>query len=162
MPEVDALEGYEEKHVMSGKGKGVSIFFSKKLRLIDEPEKISLHPFQIIKVRFCQVTVIVVYRSPQTDSHVMMLESLMQMVPGNSPTIICGDINTDPKHDPAQYNKLITKMASKGFVQIIDKPTHLQGGILDHMYIRNIDVEYWQLHHPYYTDHDAICMQAKL
>ena len=58
--------------------------------------------------------------------------------------------------------ELSEKMTSKGFFQHIDKPTHKGGNMLDHLYIRNINLTGWQLHHPFYSDHDAICCMAKL
>ena len=44
--------------------------------------------------------------------------------------------------------------------EIIDKPTHKDGHILDHLYLRDIDIAEWKFHHPYYSDHDAICIRA--
>ena len=49
-------------------------------------------------------------------------------------------------------------MKKNGFTQIIDKATHKDGNILDHVYIRDLEIAEWQFHHPYYTDHDAICI----
>ena len=115
--------------------------------------------YQIIKAKFQQLTVVVIYRSPQTDSIAMVLESLLHLVPGTSPAIIFGDFNTDPKRDSVNYNRLNIALASKGFVQIIDKATHLRGGILDHMYVRNINLIDWNLHHPYFSDHDSLAIE---
>ena len=142
-----------------GKGKGVSLFYKKHLHLIDLPEKISMDPFQIIKVRLENLTIIVVYRSPQIESHTLLLESLIQLVPQTCPAVICGDFNTDPKKALEPYHKLTSTLATQGFNQIVDTATHLKGGILDHFYVRNLKIIDWHLHHPYYTDHDAICMQ---
>ena len=46
------------------------------------------------------------------------------------------------------------------FLQIIDRATHKDGNILDHVYIRDVPIAEWQFHHPYYTDHDAICLRT--
>ena len=53
-------------------------------------------------------------------------------------------------------------MAVDGFSQIIDKPTHKDGNILDHVYVRGIEIANWQFHHPYYSDHDAMCLRVNL
>ena len=50
----------------------------------------------------------------------------------------------------------------KVFAQIIDRPTHKDGNILDHVYVRNVKISEWQLHHPYYSDHDAICLTTSV
>ena len=159
LPEREELQSYNVLHVMAGKGKGVSLFYKKHLHLIDEPEKISMDPFQIIKVRLENLTIIVVYRSPQIESHTLLLESLIHLVPQTCPAVICGDFNTDPKKALEPYHKLTSTLATQGFNQIVDTATHLKGGILDHFYVRNTKIIDWHLHHPYYTDHDAICMQ---
>ena len=58
-----------------------------------------------------------------------------------------------------KFNK---RMASNGFLQIIDKATHKDGNILDHVYVRGIEFVDWQFHHPYYSDHDAMCLRVNL
>ena len=44
----------------------------------------------------------------------------------------------------------------KSFDQLVDQPTHLEGGILDHLYIRKVTNVKTLLHHPYCTDHDCV------
>ena len=56
----------------------------------------------------------------------------------------------------------IIVMAAQGFQQLVDKPTHIKGNILDHLYVRDLENPSWKFHHPYYSDHDAICFWAKL
>ena len=75
---------------------------------------------------------------------------------------IIGDFNIDPKRDAKEYRIVASALESKGFVQIINRPTHLKGHVLDHMYLRNIESFDWQLHHPYWTDHDATCLRVQL
>ena len=47
-------------------------------------------------------------------------------------------------------------LARNSFKQLVDRPTHVEGGILDQLYVRKLDVVDVSLHHPYYSDHDAI------
>ena len=105
-----------------------------------------MDPFQIIKVRLENLTIIVVYRSPQIESHTLLLESLIQLVPQTCPAVICGDFNTDPKKALEPYHKLTSTLATQGFNQIVDTATHLKGGILDHFYVRNTKIIDWHLH----------------
>ena len=76
--------------------------------------------------------------------------------------MIMGDINFHPKEKNDHYTRLNERMANKGFSQIIDKPTHKDGHILDHLYLRDVEIAEWRFHHPYYSDHDAICVRANL
>ena len=48
------------------------------------------------------------------------------------------------------------RLAKSSFRGFIDQPTHIEGGKLDHLFVRKLDVVDVQLHHPYYSDHDAI------
>ena len=49
-------------------------------------------------------------------------------------------------------------MEAKGFRQLVTEPTTFRGNCIDHVYIRDEDVEckYLKLYYPYYTDHEAI------
>ena len=51
-------------------------------------------------------------------------------------------------------------MSSLGFKQIIDEPTHIEGGHLDQIYVRGLASYEVELYSPYYTalDHDALCL----
>ena len=53
-------------------------------------------------------------------------------------------------------------MEGKSFCQIVNQATHIEGGHLDHAYIRNgghfEKVPDIQLTPKYYSDHDAICI----
>ena len=80
------------------------------------------------------------------------------MISGMVPTVVFGDFNIDPKRDELEYNKLLYAMTSKGFTQIVNRPTHMKGHLLDHIYVRDIQEFSWHLHHPYWTDHDATCL----
>ena len=73
-----------------------------------------------------------------------------------------GDFNVDPKRDIREYNKLVSAMAKKGFEQIVTTATHMKGYMLDHIYVRDISCPELLLHHPYWTDHDATCLQVEL
>ena len=97
------------------------------------------------------LSVIVVYRSPANNSHAMLIQSLMSLITTTIPTIIMGDFNVDPKRDAVEYNNLVSALGKKGFVQVINKATHIKGHMLDHIYIRNIANIGWQLHHPEYA-----------
>ena len=51
---------------------------------------------------------------------------------------------------------LIFRLAEKSFVQLVDQPTHIEGNLLDHLYIRHAKTDNVLLHHPYYSDHDSV------
>ena len=161
LPELPAFEEYNQFFASAGRGKGVGLLVNDKMKVL-YTEKICLKSYQLLKAVLEDLSVIVIYRSPATNSHAMLIQSLIALIPDTSPTVIMGDFNIDPKRDAAEYNNLVSAMGSRGFVQIITRATHIKGHILDHMYLRNIPNIDWQLHHPYWSDHDATCLQANL
>ena len=151
-----------QHHVMSGRGGGISLFLKDGLNLLSSPIKINLDHIQIIKAELSKFTLVVVYRSPSRNSHLELADHLCELIPSEGSVMIIGDINIHPKEKNDHYVKFNSTMAINGFSQIIDKPTHKDGHILDHLYLRDIEIAEWKFHHPYYSDHDAICVRANL
>ena len=156
------LEGYNGYHVLASRGQGISFYIRDFLKVSSKPEQFNVSGIQILKVQLEKATLILVYRSPSYNTQELLIKELLKILPRNGPTIVCGDFNIHPKEDNSYFNELSEKMTSKGFFQHIDKPTHKGGNMLDHLYIRNINLTGWQLYHPFYSDHDAICCMAKL
>ena len=78
------------------------------------------------------------------------------MTPGRA-TMICGDFNFDGR----DRNEVSNMMNIHGFKQIVQKPTHIQGGNIDHFYhnlpVNKKTVDY-KIHSTYYSDHKAVCV----
>ena len=54
-------------------------------------------------------------------------------------------------------NMVTLYLQSQGFKQIVRKATHISGSLLDHVYIRFPKCTvFHNIHHVYYSDHDAI------
>ena len=87
------------------------------------------------------------------------------MIDPSKSTVICGDFNICYKQD--RDNKLIKALQNLGFRQTVTEATHIDGGLIDHVYIREagtIQEILTNMYSPYYTalDHDAICITLKL
>ena len=73
--------------------------------------------------------------------------------------IILGDLNINDFHD----NIARTTLLALGFQQFVTAPTHIRGGIIDHIYFRNSH----ELSHSlstfvssnYYSDHQSVFLQ---
>ena len=112
------------------------------LSFIDQT--VSNHPFQVI----------LVYSSsncPLKD----LLYDIKPLVHQDINTIITGDFNFDKKD-----SNVITHFLHKNkFTQLVDWPTHKEGRTIDHCYVsENVRVQVTK-HSPYYTDHDALCIE---
>jgi hypothetical protein len=114
--------------------------------------------FQITKFESEHVVSINIYRSAQ-GSVQDILECLLEMVVEDKTNIISGDINICLMAKP--QNKLTTTLVKEGFIQMVKTPTHIQGGHLDHLYIRDTKLQHTAVLHqysPYHSDHDGICL----
>ena len=73
------------------------------------------------------------------------------------PTVITGDLNICLR----KYNNnvLLTALTNCGFKQLQNEASHIQGGIIDHIYWRDPRGEWDEPHierySPYYSDHDG-------
>ena len=70
-----------------------------------------------------------------------------------------GDVNFNYSGNNHPFERF---MISTGFTQIVKEPTHLEGNIIDHIYI-NKPLEAMRVmvyHHPvYFSDHDKIIVR---
>ena len=101
------LEGYQGHHIMSGQGKGVSIFVRETLLLLSSPIKFNHDHLQIIKLDLEKFTVLLVYRSPSYNSHSLLMENLLKLAPSRGPVLILGDFNIFPVENNNHYKRFI-------------------------------------------------------
>ena len=143
-------------HVNSvGRGKGLATYINNKFRHecdIREPN------FQITKVSSNQLDVISVYRSKDCSLQ-LLVEKLFGIICGRKTTVICGDFNICLKS--SHTNLLDQNLKEQGFQQLVRKATHIKGGLIDQIYVRQgqeLMTSEVQHYCPYYsaTDHDAL------
>ena len=156
------IPGYTEYFLNSRRNSGVAVYIKNYILSyfkVEEVKKIVRPNFQImiisIKNKF---DIFSIYRSPSSHDVNDFLKELIDDINPSKPTIICGDFNIDYKRE----HVLSQTLANLEFDQIVDTPTHIQGHILDHFYIRYPNIlKKCFLHSPYYSDHDAICVVLK-
>ena len=84
-----------------------------------------------------------------------LFTELKNYVTGNKKSVVCGDFNVDFLCN--KMNPVSLYLKDNAFLQMINHPTHIQGGLLDHVYT-NIQPMYCMIHPIYYSDHDATCV----
>ena len=99
------------------------------------------------------------YRSSTTTRDQDLVSRLKQMLIDDRISIICGDFNIRYKTDSQHF--LVCEIMKMNFVQLIDHPTHKDGGISDHLYLYrpscyNEIIISWELFSPFYSDHFGI------
>ena len=111
----------------------------------------------MVKISTESMDIINIYRA-QYGSIPRVVENTEKLLNINKTTIIGGDINICLNKDK---NNMLTKyLISIGFSQLIKNPTHIDGGLIDHLYfhligqMQNITIETFG---KYCSDHDAIC-----
>ena len=114
---------------------------------------------QIAKFQASNVDLINVYRSSQGNSMELLQKVIGMVAPGRS-TLLTGDFNICYSRNP--NNRMSKGFKTEGFNQLINEPTHILGGHIDHVYWKMIN-EYWkdpvlERYSPYYSDHDATCI----
>ena len=103
-----------------------------------------------------QIIILLVYRQ-SSQSKAIFFNSLSNFLRENNVDIILGDFNID-YFDP--MNDIIENL-TENYEMIVDKPTHLSGGLIDHVYLRKSFIDYANVNcivkNVYFSDHDAVC-----
>ena len=86
------------------------------------------------------------------------VDFIMILLSLDEPTLITGDINICLKKKPS--NLLTTWLLQRGFSQLVTSATHIQGGLIDHIYWLDTHMKWKipvvEMYSPYYSDHDCM------
>ena len=140
----------------NNRGSGVALTVNTKLN----PKQIRINtilenvPLKINKL--IQMIVESVYRQPSTPIDVFMnhmLEIIAQYQ--HVPTCIVGDFNEDISITSNMCCR--TMLSLQGFKQMVNKPTHDSGTIIDHVYVsQTVNTMQTDITDCYYSDNDCI------
>ena len=140
----------------NNRGGGVALIVNKKLN----PKQIRINTIlEIVAVKISepiQMIVVSVYRPPSTPIDVFMnhmLEIIAQFQ--HVPTCIVGDFNEDVSVTSNTHCCAMFRL--QGFKQMVNKPTHDSGTIIDHVYVsQTVNTMQTDVTDCYYSDHDFI------
>ena len=108
-----------------------------------------------------QINILAIYRSRNGNLAILNneIETMMQL---DKPLLIIGDFNYCQSE---LSTNLTTKfLKQNNFINLIDKPTHIEGNILDQAHLHDIErtlTATATLHSKYYTDHKGIAVTIK-
>ena len=163
-PDKFPIEGYSLhlNGVREWKGKGVAVYYKSEKFMVKDVVK--LHNLQITQMASSELDVIVVYRSADCKMKTA-IDMVWGLVDLTKSVIVCGDINLCFSTFPD--NSLVRSFTSQGFDQLVKEATHINGGLIDHVYFKsgrhdlkaNVSV-----YSPYYTahDHDAMLVEVSM
>ena len=102
-----------------------------------------------------EIDVIGIYRSQEGNLE-DLIKILETLIDDTKTTIIGGDLNICVLRAP--NNIVARSLKERGFLQIVKNATHIDGGLLDHVYIRCENRFAWVIEEfpKYYSDHDGI------
>ena len=140
---------------LNNRGGGVAVVVSRNLN----PKHIRMETILEIVVKInvpMQIILISVYRLPSTPLDVFingMLEVIAQFQ--NVPICLVGDFNEDVSITSNTHCCTMFKL--QGLQQMIKKPTHDSGTIIDHVYVSHtFNTIQTDVTDCYYSDHDFI------
>ena len=150
------IEGYMNNFNSAEDGKGIALYHKEGITHVSDLKK---ENYQITKLQSEKYDIVCVYRSSDSvkSNQIKFLSDLRNFILESNQTLIFGDFNFDAVC-PNQ-NFILRQLENWNFQQLIQNPTHIQGGVIDHCYINNTfpisSVEVSQKP-VYYTDHDII------
>ena len=125
------LPGFSVSFVSLGEGRGIATYSKQNFVHTDDVKK---ERYQATKFSSADVDSINVYWSA-TGSLSELREDLKRLIHQDKATIISGDFNICLEKDP--NNMITTYLRGEGFNQLVRDPTHINGGHIDHMYVRD-------------------------
>ena len=153
-----SLPQFHEYYVHGG-SKGIALL--TKARPINVEKSITGH-CSFIKESFHQFDLINVYRFSDDTGIQLFTDDIVPLLDNTKTQVIVGDININLLKNP--QNIFTKTLEQRGFLQIVDRPTHVLGGLIDHVYFSspNTDVSctLYKYHTVFWSDHT--CQSAIL
>ena len=151
------IQGYQAHFVNQGHGKGVVTYFKDNFKVTGT---IKADTYQISKISSETLDVVNVYRNwNENTSQDSFLKDLQNLTSGQRLCYVVGDFNVDILK--SHTHQICSMLKDNGFEQIISSSTHEGGGLIDHVYVKNITggkLPVVSLSFPFYTDHAAIAI----
>ena len=149
-----SISGYTANFNSKGRGKGIASYYKENFKHVTN---IKCEGFSVSKLESENLDIIGAYRS-QGANDKDFIEKLKKIIDTEKITIIGGDMNVCVRANPE--NQICKSLSEFGFKQIVTESTHIDGGIIDHIYIcqrGKIGIEWMVEFFPkYYSDHDAL------
>ena len=153
------IPDYELVLNSKSKGKGIAAYF--KNNIFKHDSDIKDENMQLSKFTSSVLDIIVLYRSQRgsfndLNRYIEIMDSKVR------PLIVIGDFNFCYLTTKTNQSKHF--FSRKQFRQMIKEPTHIEGHLLDHAYIRDCDDTLrWsaEVHSKYYTDHKGLAIIIK-
>ena len=123
-----SIKEYIANFNSKGRGKGIASYYKENFKHV---MNIKCDGFSVSKLESKNMDIICLYRS-QGANDKDLIEKLKMIIDKGKTTIIGGDLNVCLRANPENY---ITKSVTEhGFKHIVTESTHIDGGVIDHIY----------------------------
>ena len=150
------LQDFDTNFCSRGRGRGIASYYKTKF---NHAVNINGAGFSISKVESNVLDIIGIYRS-QEGNVMELISQLETLIDPSKTSVIGGDLNICALAQPNNF--VTTCLKEIGFEQIVTRATHIEGGLIDHVYIaQGENVKFaWVLEDfpKYYSDHDGLCL----
>ena len=152
-------ENFSGSQVNVGDGKGIMAF--AKIKHNANTTTYFCETFSAIYMETATTDVIFLYLSNKFDW--LMLKDLFQSwINPQKCVAVIGDVNIDFIDEDHQ---MFWFLKEYGFSQLIEKPTHIRGGLIDHIYVNKVLIQknpFTSQRSVTYSDHDIIVLHIPL
>ena len=145
------------EHASLGRGKGCGIFSLPSRRISQQIQKVVAEKYQLMSlldITSIPYQIVLVYASSGCPFQ-ELTQNLLTLLQSDITTIITGDFNFDCN----EMNPFTRFLKEKAYTQLVDWPTHREGRTIDHCYVSENTRVQLTRHSPYYSDHDALCIE---
>ena len=156
------FDGFTGHFATKGRGKGVAAF--SKIALLCQPDVMLNKKSSAIFLQTEEFDVVFMYLSQGFDKNAVK-KQLLDWINQEKPTVIAGDMNWNYGKNMIMDTFFKYKLQCE---QLIQKATHHEGKILDHLYVNramseviktsNSSQDAHAMTSAYYTDHDIISL----
>ena len=150
---VNLIDGWQQHSNSVGKGKGISTYY--KSCYIWEKD-VTKANYQITKISSDSMEIINVYRSAGANN-LSFIEDLTNILDTRKDILILGDFNICYAMD--SLNEVFTTLRSLGFCQLVKHPTHIEGGLIDLVFVFSTNpMNAYEVRQQaqFFTDHDVV------
>ena len=149
------VEGFHDTYQSNGKGKGIAVYSKEHQANV---QRFSSKLASAMMVDEEKLKTIFLYLSKGFDWNELQFV-LSCWISSSKPTIIIGDMNW---HFPKNH-QMKTYLSKRGFTQLIQRATHQEGHIIDHLYVSTCLQEQFSYkviqNSVHFSDHDIIGIQ---
>ena len=147
---------------IQSKFKSLAMCHKNSITLLEHDKHEGISLLKLRKHGVCDFTIAMIYRQPSVVLNTTFYDHIAQLVSQENIDILLGDLNInalDSRNDVLGY-------VLSQYVLLVDEPTHISGGLIDHVYVKKSFLEnktvLSSVRSVFFSDHDAVKFSINL